>query len=79
MDNLRICMHIGSKHSYQTKREALKWEIHPEAKHSYKWNPIVYSPEYKEFGEVATALGKNEIELFCGFPHYLEYANNLKD
>ena len=79
MDVLRICLHLGNKYDYATNREALKWEIHPEEEHQFKWDSVVYSPEYEQFGEVAKALGKNEIELFCGFPHYLEYANNLKD
>lgn len=72
-------MHLGTKYSYATKREALKWEIHPEEEHNFKWDSVVYSPEYAQFSEVAKALDRDEIDLFCGFPHYLEYANNLKD
>ena len=79
MDVLRICMHMGSKYGYETKREALKWEIHPDADHGYLWKPVVYSPDYKQFDQVTTALNKDTVELFCGFPHYLEYANNLQD
>lgn len=40
---------------------------------------MVLSPDYEQFDQVTKALNKDTVELFCGFPNYLEYANNLQD
>ena len=40
---------------------------------------MVLSPDYEQFDQVTNALNKDTVELFCGFPNYLEYANNLQD